>query len=380
MSTIDLNIETICKLRKRQQLFTMPSFRATIVSPYPTYTEQQLNMRRKVEILQYANNRLSTRTNNLTEKERYAQLISGKYQSKSYTTTYTETVRYVYDPVTKTNQIVIDRTPVYSNPECTLDESIHTPTSSSDVPGPIINLYKDNNVPLYNYANTNNNNIYAITDFVDTDVWKQSFIAENTVAENTIKTTDVDTFETTAQDITLASIYITDKISDSRYNFEFQIPIGFYFYGKYKGTNPVTLTNIQLTIPSDGFNPQVIFTDNPVQTNRIVNFHAYNTNVSSISFNVPNEGQDFSGSLYAGMLKITNLELFTEPGYIYDLNIIADVILTQDAPNNFSANYDFYYGVSYNMTESNKKVENGCTINTDYSYNPLLPIQFTNTV
>ena len=45
MSTIDLNIETICKLRKRQQLFAMPSFRATIVSPYPTYTEQQLNMK-----------------------------------------------------------------------------------------------------------------------------------------------------------------------------------------------------------------------------------------------------------------------------------------------------------------------------------------------
>lgn len=379
MSTIDLNIETICKLRKRQQLFTMPSFRATVVSPYPTYTEEQLNMRRKVEILQYANNRLSTRTNNLTKKERYAQVISGKYQSKSYTTTYTETARYVYDPVTKTNQVVIDRTPVYSNPECSLDESIPTPTSSSDVPGPIINLYKDNNVPLYNYANTNsNNNIYAITDFVDTDLWKQSFIAENTIAENTIKTIDVDTFETTASDTTLASIYITDKISDSRYIFDFQIPVGFYFYGKYKGTNPVTLTNIQLTIPSDGFNPQVIFTDNPLQTNRIVTFHTDNTNVSSMSFNVPNEGQDFSGSLYAGMLKITNLELFTEPGYIYDLSIIADVILTQDAPKIFSANYDFYYGVSYNMTESNKKVENGCTINTNFSTNPLLPIQFMN--
>lgn len=380
MSTIDLNIETICKLRKRQQLFTMPSFRATVVSPYPTYTEEQLNMRRKVEILQYANNRLSTRTNNLTKKERYAQVISGKYQPKAYTTTYTETVRYIYDKLLDISNIVIERTPVYSNPECPLDDSIPTPTSSSDVPGPIINLYKDNNVPLYNYANTTNNNIYAITDFVDTDLWKLQFIQENTFGTNSIKTIDVDTFETTATDITLASIYITDKISNSRYIFEFQIPVGFYFYGKYKGTNPVTLTNIQLTIPSDGFNPQVIFTDNPVQTNRIVTFHADNTNISNMSFDVPNEGKDFSGSLYAGMLKISNIELLTEPGYIYDLNILTDVILTQDISKQFAANYDFYYGVSYNITESNKKVENGCTINTNFSSNPLLPIQFTNTV
>ena len=380
MSNIDLNIETICKLRKRQQLFTMPSFRATVVSPYPAYTEQQLNMRRKAEILEYANNRLSTRTNNLTKKEKYAQIVSGKYQPKPYTTTYVETVGYRYDNVTDTNQVVIERTPVFSNPECPFDDSIPTPTSSSDVPGPIINLYKDNNIPLYNFANSKNNDIYAITDVIVTDMWKLNFIPENTFALNSIKTTELGTYETTATDTNLASAYITNKILDSRYIFEIQIPIGFYFYGIYKGSSPTTLNNIHLTIPSNGFNPQVIFVENPVETNRIVSFHADTANISDMSFNVPNTGENFSGSLYAGMLKITNIELFTEPGYIYDINIITDIVLEQDTLNNLSANYDFYYGLSYNITEPNKKVENGCTINTNYSSNPLLPIKYANTL
>lgn len=381
MSTIDLNLETICKLRKRQQLFAMPSFRATVVSPYPTYTQEQLNMRRKVEILEYSNNRLSTRTNNLTKKERYAQIISGKYQPKSYTTTYTETATYKYDNIRKMNDVVIERTPVLSNPDCPLDELIPTPTSSSDVPGPIINLYKDNNIPLYNYTNTTNNTIYAITDVIESSMWKLQYIQENIPSLKSIKTTESNTYETTAADTNLTSVYITDNITVSRYTFEFQIPIGFYFYGIYKGNaDPVELTNIQLTIPTYGFNPQVIFAENPVQTNRSVTFHAESANISDISFNVPGTGENFSGSLYAGMLKVNNIDLFTEPGYIYDLNIITEIALQQDSLQNLSTNYDFYYGLYYNITESNKKVETGCTINTSYSSNPLLPIQFTNTL
>ena len=381
MSNIDLNLETICKLRKRQQLFTMPSFRATVVSPYPAYTQQQLDMRRKAEILQYSNNRLNTRTNNLTKKEKYAQIISGKYQPKSYTTTYTETITYKYDKIRNKNDVVIERTPVYSNQECPLDDLIPTPTSSSDVPGPIMNLYKDNNIPLYNYVNSTNNNIYAITDALDTDLWKVQNISNDTFALRSIKTTELGTYETTATDTTLASVYITDKILDSRTTFEFQIPIGFYFYGIYKdNADPVEVTNIHLTVPSNGFNPQVIFAENPVQTNRSVTFHTDSTNIIDMSFNVPNTGENFSGSLYAGMLKISNLDLLTEPGYIYDLNIITEIDLKQDVLNTLSTNYDFYYGLSYNITEPNKKVENGCTISTSYSSNPLLPIQFTNTL
>jgi len=381
MSTIDLNIDTICKLRKRQQLFAMPSFRATLVSPYPAYTEEQLNMRRKVEILQYANNRLSTRTNNLTKKEKFAQIITGKYQPKPYTTTYVETVGYRYDSVTNTDQVVIERTPVFSNPECPFDDSIPTPTSSSDVPGPIINLYKDNSIPLYNYANSTNNTIYAITDVVDTDMWKVNFVSENTFAVNSIKTNELGTYETTAADTTLVSLYITNNVLDSRYIYEIHIPVGFYFYGIYKGSSPTELNNIRLAISSSiGFNPQVIFAENPVETNRIVSFQAESANIREMSFNVPNTGADFSGSLYAGMLKITNINLLTEPGYIYDINIMTDVILEQDILQQLSTNYDFYYGLYYNITETNKKVENGCTINTNYSSNPLLPIKFTNTL
>lgn len=376
MSNIFMNLGTLCNLRRRQQSFEVPPIRTTILSPYPTYTQDQLNMRRKVEILQYPNNKLNSRTNNSTKKEQYSRIISGKHQPKSYTTTYQNVIGYSHDPIFDLSSVVIERIPVFSNPDCPLDDLIYTPTSSSDVPGPIIDLYKDNNVPLYNYANTSENNIYGIINQIDPDLWKIKYCSDNTESINSIKTNDFGSYITLSQDTNLLSVYLTNQINVSSNIYKMHVPIGFYFYGKYKGTNPIELNNIHLTIPSTGFNPQVLFVENTLFTNRVVKFHENVENISQITFNVPNEGKDFSGSLYAGMLEITNIELFTEPGYIYDLNIITYITLIDDEWKLMTESYDFYYGLYYNITDANKKIENGCTINTNYSTNPLLPIRF----
>ena len=151
MANINMDLPTICNLRKRQQLFAMPSFRATPISPYNgTITQTQLDMRRKAEILKYAGNRMNTKTNSLTKQQRYNQVISGKYQSRPYITTYTDTVTYVYDKQLDMEIPIITHTPVLSNPDpdCPLDDMIPVPTSSSDVPGPIIQLYNDSSIQL----------------------------------------------------------------------------------------------------------------------------------------------------------------------------------------------------------------------------------------
>ena len=376
MSNIVMSLNALCTLRRRQQLFAVPSARTTIVSPYPSYTQEQLNMRRKVEILQYPNNKLNSRTNNSTKKEQFARIITGKYQPKSYSTTYQNVVGYSHDPIFDLSSVVIDRVPVYSNPDCPLDDLIYTPTSSSDVPGPIIYLYKDNNVPLYNYANNTENDIYGISIQKNTDLWKIKYCSDNTESMNLIKTNEFGSYITLSPDTNLLSVYITNEINVSSNIFKMYVPIGFYFYGKYKGTGPIELNNIHLTIPSTGFNPQFLFIENTLYTNRVVKFHANPENISEITFNVPNDGKDFSGSLYAGMLEVSNIELFTEPGYIYDMNIITYITLVDDEWQLLTESYDFYYGLYYNITDANKKVENGCTINTNYSTNPLLPIHF----
>lgn len=376
-----MNLDLICNLRKRQQLFAMPSFRANPISPYPQYTEQQLDMRRKAEILQYSGNRMNTKTNSLTKTGRYAQIISGKYQSRSFTTTYTETASYEYDSVLDLSQVVITRTPVYANPDptCPLDDMIPVPTSASDVPGPIVYLYNDTSIPLYNYLGSANKS-YAITDVIETDNFKTKNADENTYAFYTITSDSNElTTETEPTEITISSLYITNIVDSPQYVFDLYVPIGIHFEGKYKTTSTdASFGSIGLSIPSGGFNPQVIFVTNAVTTNRIVSFHNNPTSINDISLNVTNKSADFSGTIYIGMLKITNIDLYAAPGYIYDINILTDMVLTANSPAEkeiFISRYEFKYGLYYNISDANKKIVTNCTITQNASTEPLYPIQ-----
>ena len=379
-----MNLELICNLRKRQQLFAMPSFRATPISPYPQYTQQQLDMRRKAEILQYAGNRMNTKTNSLTQTGKYAQIISGKYQSRPYTTTYTETASYVFDNVLQMDRVVITRTPVYSNPDptCPLDNMIPVPTSSSDVPGPIINLYNDTSIPLYNYAGSADKS-YGITDVIETDTFKTKNADENTYAFYTITTSanGLNTIQTEPTEITISTVYITNIIDAPQYVYELYVPIGIHFEGIYKTPIPSTdasFGRIGLSIPLYGFNSQVIFGTNAVSTNRVISFHNNAKSISDISFNVTNKTANFAGTIYIGMLKITNINLYTAPGYIYDVNILTDMALTtnsQAEKDNFISRYEFKYGLYYNISDANKKIVTNCTIAQTESTEPLIPIQ-----
>ena len=373
-----MNLDLICSLRKRQQLFAMPSFRATPISPYPEYTQQQLDMRRKAEILQYAGNRMNTKTNSLTQTGRYAQIISGKYQSRPYTTTYTETASYVYDSILDLNQVAITRTPVYSEPDpsCPLDDMIPRPTSSSDVPGPIINLYNDATIPLYNYTGSANK-IYAITDVIETDTFKTKNIDENTYSFYTITSTNnaSNTIQTEPTEITISTLYITNIVDSPQYVFNLHVPIGIHFEGKYKTTSrDASFGSIGISIPSGGFNPQVIFGTNVVSSDLSFN----TTSINEITFNITNKSADFSGTIYIGMLKITNINVFTSPGYIYDVNILTDMVLTtnsQTERDNFTSRYEFKYGLYYNISDANKKIVTNCTIPQNASTELLTPIQ-----
>lgn len=378
MANINMDLETICNLRKRQQLFTMPSFRFTPVTPYPQYSQEELNMRRKAEILKYAGNRMNTKTNSLTKRERYTQIISGKYQSRPYTTTYTKEVSYVFDPILDMSNVVITTIP--DEPRdilCPLDDMIPTPTSSSDVPGPIINLYNDSSIPLYNYLGVSSR-IYAITDVNDPDKWKVTYMNNNVYGYYTITSDGTNLTTTEPTESTISSIYITNIIDDNRYTYELSIPIGIHFEGTYDGTDTPSLGAIDISIPEFGFNPQVIFVNNILQTNHVVSFHENPKNIRDISLNVINTNANFSGTIYIGMLKITNIELYTEPGYIYDINILTKMLTPiRNVSDSFLTNYTFSYGLYYNISESNKKIATNCIISTNASTEPYTSIYLT---
>ena len=67
-----------CQQRSKLQLFNQPIIRLELQkSPYDKYTKAQLDMRRKAEILKYAPIQQTNQTNNVTKKQKWAQLVNG---------------------------------------------------------------------------------------------------------------------------------------------------------------------------------------------------------------------------------------------------------------------------------------------------------------
>ena len=129
--------ETNLKAKRAKALLNVPLDRIIPVSPYPTYTRFQLDMRRKVEILKYENNATNTKTNNLTKKQQWSMLVNGNTKNGSQAS-------------------IIERELLIQKNEntipCQQDEFLPTLSSSSDVPGKVIVLQYDPLIPLYNYV------------------------------------------------------------------------------------------------------------------------------------------------------------------------------------------------------------------------------------
>ena len=120
----DFRLSCINQRKQRAQFFFHEggtNSRFTPVCPYVKdssgkliYTPRDLDMRRKAEILKYVKP-----NNGNVSKNKYAQLATSTKKNR--------------------NKVICP------------NDSTPKPTSSSDVPGKIINLYEDPNVPLYNY-------------------------------------------------------------------------------------------------------------------------------------------------------------------------------------------------------------------------------------
>jgi hypothetical protein len=114
------------KQRHLRSLYNVPPPRLFPPSPYPQFTERQIAMRRKVEILKYSNNTGA----GTTQKSKWAQL------SRTQTA----------------SQYAINNRAAEAALSCPADELIPTSTTKCDVPGPEEFLYYDPTVPLYHHA------------------------------------------------------------------------------------------------------------------------------------------------------------------------------------------------------------------------------------
>jgi len=354
MANIDLSLSVICaQIRKRRSLskaliLTLPP-RYTPTNPYieyPQYKQIDFDMRRKAEILRYDKN--STKSNSkLTKAQQYSKLVnpSGKsdgkfndtilYQNDGSGNFYTIVVKY---PDTYSTAKVLIGFDPFDNPKYMdvysiipgqrlrpCPDNFPTPSSSSDVPGPVMNLYYDTNVPLVYY--NKNVQAYGITNPNNNEPWTVSL-------DNNIF------FSDTVSDLFM-NLIINNAVNNYAYTFTIQTPVSIYF----TATVNTDVPDGQIYLPNNTINIDTVNVFTYYNGKQITYYTQPNvslTNPETISFdislnkryvsqtsyddkglliNTSYYNNTITGRYYLGMLNITNLYLLTSPSYIYDINL-----------------------------------------------------------
>ena len=354
---MSLDLNTICSLRKRQQILSYPLNRLEISSPYKntSYTSNQLAMKRKAQILKY-----QTKDKNQSTSSENWSLINKQTNSK--TTFENRKIEPIYhrDINTFVNYIT---PPFVDYTTCPNSNSIiFTPTNKSDVPGPVIDLYDDPNVPLHMY---NDIRVFGIEEPDDIIHMNYIYNADYFLANNT-----------------LTDIYIHYVLANSKEltteTFNVTIPISFYFNasvipstsgGVPNGTH-ISVDQALITLTNVSF--RIVYNDTTLTTGETVSVsHLTDKNYAfDISFNKKSDTDTFTAIKYIGTINITNINITTIPGFIYDMKLLAN--FSYGVPTEFN-NYfqNITVGAYVFTSESNKLIEH----NVKFTDNNVLPDQ-----
>jgi len=288
-SVLNMDIQNICGNRLRQMLYNINTNRYTPQSPYVqnaqgqlVYTQDQLDMRRKAEILLYPHSNQNSKKNGITKKQRWSQVVRSVFPTEM---------------------------------SCPNLDLVPTPTSSSGIPGPVRYLIRDTTVPLYNF--NNNNEPYATTTIDDPATWK-SFSANNVLCQNITLTK-------------LFTLFITNKNDVNQRSFTFSSPYAVYI----QGTDITTSTTTSKRIPDMSLNinsveATVLYNDIAVDTSVTVS----KTNASvvyDVSMNTV-QNKSYAFYCYMGIMTVDIPVLYTAPGYVYDVKVSFNMTLTPPTP------------------------------------------------
>lgn len=305
---------TLCDQRRRRMALNIPPARFTVISPYEGTSLKQfdLDMRRKAEILKYSSNKMSTQTNSLTKKQRWAQIARGNFTQPSVT---------AVDP--SSNDLV--------GAVCPNDDMIPMSTRKSGVPGPEIFLYLDKTVPLYNYATANRTYPFNIqTDF---QYWRIATKEDVLLPHNNERE--------------FFTMSINSNIDQPFYVYTITFPVGLLVTGtilqnNIPKTQPVTLSIFSITAT-------IYYSNNVVRTINVP------VTLQSLVFNVAGKTGSFSAVQYVGNIVMSNIRLVTEPGYIYDMKLMFRINIIGGGSNYFSNIQAFAYA---NLSLLNNIIQN----------------------
>lgn len=296
--------------KNRFQLFNIPPVRYNNLAsnPYDSinpstgrpFTQFDLDMRRKAEILQYSSNRMSTQTNSLTKAQKFAQAVSGSYTRRTYSQT---------DLSQNTVNGILNSCPI-----------VKKPSTASNIPGPPILLYEDPNVPVYNLTTDANNSAFGfLNQTPGTTIWNNTFTTNVPVQNDTLYST-------------ITTVYILNPNSLS-YVFNISTPVSLLVSGSlisqsYKNDPE------GITISLNRAKVNVLYSNTSVPIQSFTCAFSQTPSVRIYNIDLSGNNNIYSATCYLGLLNISNLQLPVQKGFIYDIQLaISYTFTTSNAYN-----------------------------------------------
>jgi hypothetical protein len=319
------NTSDICQQRRRWQLFPTTLQRVELQpSPYGSFSKFQVDMRRKAEVLKYSPSKTNSQTNGLTQKQKFALISKGFSQKISI------------DTVTNI---------------CPNDNYIPTPNSACNVPGPLIYLYEEPGVPLYNYSDPLYDRSYALTQINDETPWTITDVSNVVFTHNNYSI--------------LSSIYVRINTPKTFTTFTLTTPLVIYISGITK--NITAPTNFNFYISS--FDISVFYNSTIVNSTDTDIIPAYGlSNPTTITQIVNkqvtitcNTNGPITAFQYIGNITLNSLQLYTSPGYVFDIKPIFQIIYPLNSSTYFT---EVNSTVVCNIDATNLSSATGCTFVT----------------
>ena len=267
--------------------------RVSMQCPSPDFTIRELDMRRKAEIFQYSKNAI-----NATSKKKQWSWIATQQKG----TVYCEDI-YTFE----------------------------TPSSSSDVPGEVIMLYKDSSVPL---SRSRNNQFVRLSD-VPYPTYKFTWDVRP----------DTSILIPNKQKNTVASLSFGEN-SGPKYSFQSILPICITMNGKLNNnTYNIDVLSIDVHVKAATL---YIYYNDTVLSKISVNISDLETMTISL---LDRDNVSFNASKYIGTLNISPINLSVFPYYFLTMKLDVEISYsTYDEYNNVITNNsnDNVYNISSN--------------------------------
>jgi hypothetical protein len=330
---------TVCTTeqnRKNSLVFNVPGIRYTPINPYSLgYTQVQLDMRRKAEILQYN----KTSNGKSSKKQAFVTAVKGSLQRRTFSSYYLKAVQ------DGTEQL------------CPNDIFIPTLTTASDVPGPAMYLNYDPSVPLYNY--NSKQEAYGIQNIKEGVMWLINY--------------DTDILDDNNPRI--FTLNIQPSIDSNNYQFSFTTSVSLYISG-YNTAHPGADVSglFQINIPTPNLSLTVMYGGEPVQLirNPVITYSpGFLLDVSGYVLTRATANQ-FSGDIYMGDITFSNILLSTYNKNTFDFYVQYIPSYTTEYIDNF------FLKLKTNRTsDSAKLVESGLKFLTPASTDPITSFGLT---